>query len=75
MSNDGVDGTDLIDGIEFFLVINGSFVWPIDIGVKGSVWLLKMEMLGAHPIRPIDGGCTTHTENGVSAGFDHGIVG
>ena len=46
MSNDGVDGTDLIDGIEFFLVINGSFVWPIDIGVKGSVWLLKMEMLG-----------------------------
>lgn len=33
---DGVDGTDIIDGIKFVLVEEWTLVWPIDIGGKGS---------------------------------------
>ena len=61
MRDDGIDGADLIDGIEFGLVINGSFVGPIDIGNKGRILLLKMEVLGVHAIGAVDGGCPTYT--------------
>ena len=60
MRDDGIDGADLVDGIEFGLVINGSFIGPIDIGYKGRVRLLEMEVFGAHPISPINGGCSTY---------------
>ena len=60
VGDDRVDGADLIDGIEFGLVINGALIGPIDIGSEGGVGLLEMEMLGAHPIRPIDGCGSTY---------------
>lgn len=75
MGDDGIDGTDLIDGIELALVVERTLVWPIDIGGKGSVWFLEMEVRRVHSTGAVDRGCTSHTENGVSAGFDHGIVG
>lgn len=75
VSDDRIDGKDLIDCIEFCLVINGSFVGPIDIGNKRRVWLLKMEVLGGHAICAVNGCGTSHAENGVSAGFHYGIIG
>ena len=61
MSDDSIDGADLVDGIELGLVINGTLVGPVNIGNKRRVWLLEMEVFRAHPIRPIDGCGSTHT--------------
>ena len=74
MGDNGIDGTDLIDGIEFAFVIKWTLVWPIVVGDKGSVWLLKMEVFGTHKIGAVDRGRTTTAEDGVSAGFYHRIV-
>ena len=54
VGDDGIDGADLIDGIEFGLVINGTLVGPVNIGSEGRVWLLEMEVLGVHPIGTVD---------------------
>ena len=75
MGDDGIDGADFVDGIEFGLVINWSLVWPIDIGGKGSVWLLEMEVLGVHAVGAVDGCGSAYAEDGVPADFHHGIVG
>ena len=75
MGDDGIDSTDIVDGIEFGLVINGSFVGPVNVGDKGRVWLLEMEMLGVHAVGAVDGCCSTHTKDGMSASLHYGIVG
>ena len=75
MSDDRVDGTDLVDGIEFGLVINGSFIGPVNVGDKGRVWLLEMEVLGVHAVGAVDGCGSTHTKEGMSASLHYGIVG
>ena len=54
VGDDRVDGADLVDGIEFGLVKNGALVGPIDIGNKGRVWLLEMEVLGTHAVGAVD---------------------
>ena len=73
--DDGVDGTNLVDGIEFSLVINGSLVGPVNIGNKGRVRLLKMEVHGVHTIGAIDGCGSSRTKDGVPASLHYGIVG
>ena len=60
MGDDGIDGADLVDGIEFGLVINGALIGPIDIGSEGGVGLLEMEMLGVHAIGAVDGCGSTY---------------
>jgi len=69
VGNDRVDGTDLIDGIELGLVINGTLVGPIDIGSKGSVWLLEMKVFGVHAVGAVDGCGPTHAEDSMPTGF------
>ena len=67
--DDRIYGADLIDGIEFCLIINGSLVGPVNIGNKGRVCLLKMEMLGGHPIGAVDGCGSTHTKDSMPTSF------
>ena len=75
MGDDGIDGADLVDGIEFCLVINGALVGPVNVGNKGRVGLLEMEVLGVHAIGAVDGCGTSHTKDGVSTSLHHRIVG
>ena len=60
MGDDCIDSADLVDGIQFGLVINGSLVGPIDIGSERGVGLLEMEVLGVHAVGAVDGYCPTY---------------
>ena len=61
VGDDGIDGADLIDGIKLGLVINGTLVGPINVGNKGGIRLLEMEVFRAHPISSVDGCGSAHT--------------
>ena len=55
-----IDGANLVYGIELVLVINGSLIGPVNIGDKGRIWLLEMEVFGVHAVGAINGGCPTY---------------
>ena len=60
MSDDGIDSTNLVDSLEFCLVINGPLVGPIDIGSKWLIRLLEVLVLRIHAIGSVDGCGPTH---------------
>ena len=72
MGDDNIDGTLPVNGIQPCFVIYRCFVRPIDIGRELTVTGLHAVLV--HPPSPVDGDGTAHTEDGMPAGFDDGIV-
>lgn len=73
MGDDGIDGTDFVDGIELCFVINTALVGPVNVRDERGVWLLEMEVSGVHAVGAVDGCGSAHAKDGVPAGFHHGF--
>ena len=74
MGDDCINGTEIVDGVEFGLVINWPFIRPVDVGGKWGIWLLEMEVLGVHAVGTVNGCGSAYAEDSMSAGFHNRIV-